>query len=196
MKLKKSDIRGQIAGFLAGCRICAARQRGALPQGSHFRIISGSNFGRTGVVVKEADRYQIEPYEFLAQMDDEPKLQQRRILYEIELVEPLSAAKNPNWTPAISLKDFATFHAKIIALCDSSNVNGMWLTDYDSLAVLTCEIWDNRISISGMELWRVLAAHGMPRSAKQDCEDFYPFGLKCLVIARGRKPIKKKRTDP
>ncbi len=184
---------GQIVGFLAGCLVCAARQRGGLPKGTHFRIISGYHFGRTGVVVKKAERYQVRPYEFLAQMDDEPYNHQRRILYEIELVEPLPPSPRPEWFPGLFLNDFATFHDEILRMCTASVSGGRWRTDLQTLALLAVQIWQQRIPIPPEELWAVLLAHGAPNSAKRDVERKYAFGLDCLVFACGRKPIKKKR---
>jgi len=185
---------GQIVGFLANCPVCASRQRGALPKGTPFRIISGYHFGRTGVVVQEAPRHQVRPYEFLAQMDDEPSTWQCRILYEIELVEPLPAAPKPNWAPGLSLADFAAIHNELIKFCEASSSGRRWRTDLHRLSFITARIWEERIPIPAEELWAILAAHGVPSSAKRDVERMYPFGLDCLVLAHGRKPIKKKRT--
>jgi hypothetical protein len=184
---------GQVVGFLERCPICTARQRGALPKETPFRIISGSHFGRTGVVVKDAERHKLRPYEFLAQMDNEPPTVQWRILYEIELVEPLPPSPKPDWAPDLSLKDFAALHEEILRLCTKSVLNGRWKTNLQSLALLAVRIWRERIPIPPEELWAVLAAHGVPKVAKRDVERMYAFGLDCLVLACGRKPIKKKR---
>ena len=184
---------GQIVGFLAGCPVCAARQRGALPKGAHFRILSGYNFGRTGVVVREAERHQIRAYEFLAQMDDEPDTWQRRILYETELVEPLPASPKPDWAPGLCLVDFAAFHDDLVHFCTTSSSGRKWRTDLSALTLLTVRIWQERIPIPPEELWAVLSAHGVPTYAKRDVQRMYPFGLDCLVVACGRPPIKKKR---
>ena len=182
---------GEIIGFLSGCPVCAARRRGPLPKGTRFQIISGHHSGKTGIVTEEAERHKIRPYKFLAQMDGEPETQQQRILYEIEFVEPLPLSPRPDWCSGLHLRDLAAFHNEVLRLCDASASGGPWQTDFRSLAVLTIKIWQQRISISPDELWAVLSAHGVPNSVERDMEQMYDFGIRCLILACGRKPIKK-----
>ncbi len=179
---------GQVVGFFAGCPVCAARQRSALPKGTHFRIVSGYHFGRTGVVVKDAARHQVRPYEFLAQMDDEPATTSGEFSYEIELVEPLPPSPKPDWAPGLSLRDFAAFHEEILKLCTSSVSNGRWKTNFQSLALLAVWIWQKRIPIPPEELWAVLAAHGVPKIAR-GC------GADVRLRARLPRPRMWKETD-
>lgn len=185
---------GHLAGLFNGCPICAAKQRGPLSKGTRFRIISGFGSNRTGIVVEDAPQYPVRPYSILAQMDDEPMTHLQNIPYERDLVEPLPSPPKPDWAPRISLADYADFHEAIINFCHAGSVSRRWRTDPDSLSCITCQIWVKRIPIPSQELWGVLAAHGVPASAKRNIERLYTFGLECLTLACGKLPIKKKRT--
>lgn len=191
---QRTIVPGQIEGFLAACPFCTARQKGSPQIGVHFRIISGSCAGQTGVVLQEPDKYSLRSTEIVAHMDNDPERHNRRMLIDHELMQQLPIAPVPEWAPFLSLSDAAILDAAVCHFCSASSRASRWRVNWPAFLELIRLVWQHRLPITALELSDVLSAHGAPRSSRKRLSDCFDSGLALLVNAAGREPIKKKRT--
>jgi hypothetical protein len=103
----------------------------------------------------------------------------------------------PDWMPPYSIDDNAALHESLI-----DSMPPMVIGTYSSALspeqlwriVITC--WRRRLPLQHNELWPMIEAHGVARHQKARLLQTFEFGIKVLVLANGRQPIKRKRMPP
>jgi hypothetical protein len=128
-------------------------------------------------------------------MDDDPDGAEMRILPR-EIFEPLPEPNPPAWAAPISLADASELDELIVYLCEKGNSPGGWRIDWNAYYEVVIRIWRMRIPITDSEFWNVMHAHGIAEEFEQDLKDFFTKGRDLLICAMGKKPIKKKMTQP
>lgn len=194
---KRSIILGNFEGFMAGCPFCTAKRKGVPDVGARFRILNGSDAGRTGVVLKVPEGpYPLDPYEIFAHMDGAPPNMQSRFDVDSVLIQILPAPSIPDWAPPLSLKDAAIFDEAVVNFCEKSFSFGKSVPKWSAFNELIRVVWQNRLPLEPSEVMSVLKAHGVPKRWEKCLSDFYEKGINLLVYVKGRKPIKNKRVEP
>lgn len=185
---------GRSKGSSSGCPFCR-NARFTLPQvGIRFRVLSGFQIGRAGVVVESPAPPPFPPTEFLAQMDGEPPDVQRRIL-PTEIIERFPFAAPPEWSPPLSLEDASELDSVVVTFCEGGREGDQWVMKWPFYYEVIRSIWHRRLPIEANELWFVLRAHGVPDRFETELSDFFVKGRELLIHAFGKKPVKKKRVQ-
>jgi len=186
---------GRRKGSSSGCPFCK-NARFTLPQvGIRFRVLSGFQTGRAGVVVESPAPPPLPPTEFIAQMDGDLPDVQRRILPS-EIIEPFPFAVPPEWAPPLSLQAASELDSVIVTFCEAGAEGDQWIMKWPFYYEVIRFIWHRRLPIEANELWRVLCAHGAPDRFETELSDFFVKGRELLIHAFGKKPVKKKRVKP
>jgi len=186
---------GRISGVAEGCPFCRAAATKTLASGVRFRLLSGYDAGRAGTVVQPPAPAPFPQSEFLAHMDGDPPSWQRRIVRS-SLIETLPASEVPAWAPPIELDLAAKLDVVIVSFCEAGSHNNHWNVNEQRLFEIIRFIWLKRLPLEPEELWKVLKAHGVPESHKDEISEFFEKGRDLLVYCVGKKPIKKKRVPP
>ena len=199
MPRKKTVVPGQFEGFLGGCPFCTARRKGPPESGARFCIITGYNAGKTGTVVEVAKLpfgEPVWPYEFLAQMDEDPPNIQRRIRLDISLIQVLPFAPPPKWAPPLCLREAGELDHAVVEFCEKSCTAERWNINWPAFYEIIRIVWNNRLPLEPTDFWPVLNAHGIPKKWKRELLEMYEKGREILIYCFGKSPIKKKRVAP
>ena len=186
---------GRKKGAASGCPFCKNTRFGPLQVGIRFRLLSGFQSGRTGIVTQSPAPPPLPPTELIAQMDGDPADIQMRIL-PTEIVEPAPFPTPPEWAPPISLRAACELDSVIVRFCEAGLEDDRWAINWPFYNEVIRFSWYRRLPIEPDELWPVLRAHGVPYRFKTELLDFFVKGRDLLVHACGRKPVKKKRVKP
>jgi hypothetical protein len=110
-----------------------------------------------------------------------------------EILCPYPLPQPPRWMPPLALRDAAELEQQIFEFTYICLVANEWKLAWPYFYNLIARIWRKRLPVSGPEVWQLASLHGLPSSWKPDIETIFEHGREILIMAEGRRPIKKKR---
>lgn len=204
-------------GISSGCPFCKALHYNESPRiGSKIRILTNSMAGLIGEVI--GDETALPNWDSSSQEDELPtskidSLRPGEIIvhengsrYDIplsikdHLLEPEPFLPVPDWAPPISFYWAAKFHSFIMEACNDSFSDGKWKFHRFPIILPITYIFNQRLPIDPVELWKILEAHGFPLKFKKKLVTLYED---CQEVVRiyhfmnsGRNYKRKKRVTP
>jgi hypothetical protein len=177
------------------CPFCTAMVSPKLTGGEDILVLSGIFTGVHCKVVQPPYPEWLRPGEILL----EPLKGDRghfRFDQKAELAQRIPGLDRPDWFPPVSLIDAADLHETILRFCLRHNWDSSKRVDWVQFYVLVEHVWRRRLPLEGAEVGILLQKHGLPNSRLSKIVDLFEHCRAVLVVAAGRKPIKKKRTNP
>lgn len=160
-----------IRGVLAGCPYCEARGADWPAEGSQFVTLNGMNAGR------------------LSKVGNTPCNR------NTTLVAALPLRSLPNWLAPFNIRTSFILDELAVWFCNHGLVGAQFCWDRSSILTVAAVCWSKRIAVSGLEVGRLLLAHGMPSEFLEKLSADFEFAVAAMRHAAGRSPIKKNR-DP
>lgn len=178
----------------ARCPFCTAITSPPLTGEEEVMVLSGVLTGLRGKVVPPPYPEWLEPGEILLEplKGDGGHF---RFNQRAEIAQRLPGLDRPDWFPPISLGDAAELHDTILRFCLRHNWDSTESVDWVQFYVLVEHVWRRRLPLEPGEVGVLLQRHGLPDSCLLEVVDLFRHCRDVLVIAVGRKSIKKKRTD-
>jgi hypothetical protein len=205
-KEMEADIRatGRRSGLLigrgSGCPFCTAIGRERPQVGDKIRVLCEVRsprglVGITGTVIETPEGAIRKLGEIFVEFDDE-RLGPGPLNFDHMLVETLPGGSLPPWVPPIPLKEAGQLDLIARLLCTEHHPGSHPTPDLSLLYEFIGYIWQQRLPLTGDEVWAVLEAHGAPLQWRCEVLSRYHYGLEALVRLVGRKPYKNRRVPP
>lgn len=185
---------GISAGIKAGCPFCLARKTGVPKVGETIRILSDIRAGEIGKVVPAPPIF--EPHKITIYVEGDPPDNTWTVDTMAYLIERFPGPPVPDWAPPISLKEAEELDGRVVQFCEKSISSRGWRPNLPYFYAVINYIWYNRLPLEALEVWKVLQAHGVAKNWQVRLTSLFKEGRDLLVIAEGRKPVKKKRVQP
>lgn len=184
-------------GRRAGCTFCAARLERRASLGQRIIILNGFRAGMIGTVscVDLDSRYR--EGTFLVKADGDQTNSQQIVNPEFDLFAPHASVEPiAKWLPPLSMREAAELDEVVVTVCSRFAELGYDQWHRSILYKLIGHCWRERLPLSDDDIWKILAAHGMPNEFEMDARRSYIEGTELLIFTHGRKSIKKKRISP
>lgn len=183
------------AGKAAGCPFCIVRLSPEPEPGTRVRMLSGFRTGIDGTIVPLPPDYPDHPNGPVIMMhyDADPPTTTYTVFFKRDLVCPYPLPQPPTWMPPLSLRDAAELENEIFDFAYRCFLGKKWKMAWPYFYSLIAKIWRKRLPVSGTEVWQLASLHGLPSAWKSDIETIFEHGREVLIMAEGRRPIKKKR---
>lgn len=183
------------AGVAAECPFCIVRLSPEPEPGVRVRMLSGFRTGNDGTIVPFPPDYPDHPNGTVIMLhyDGDLPTTTYTVFYKRDLVCPYPLPQPPTWMPPLSLRDAGELENEIFDFVCRCFWGGTWEMAWPRFYSLIANIWRKRLPVSGAEVWRLASLHGLPSAWKSDIETIFEHGREILIMAEGRRPIKKKR---
>ena len=182
-------------GAVRGCPFCRATFHMPPQVGERVFFLSGLSVGTWATVVP-IDR-PTEDVEFWVQRRGETTL--RTICGRQDQVVPVEAFEIPKWLPPLCIEDSFYVHLSAWGLLSlpESEEGGIDLSGVMQAvnATVAC-CWSRRLPLTGMDIWHLVSAHGVPNIYKAPICQIFDAGMKLLVSTNGKVPNQRRRMSP
>lgn len=179
-------------GIANGCPFCTARVDRRPPPGAAIVFLCGSDVGQIGVVSANQPGWG-DTRQFCVKMNYGHPNHLRIVSPWLELFLAPGTMGVPDWMPPLSIEDACALHEQVLeSLRRHPDPRGRKGAS-DMIRGIISRCWWERLPLSGEEVWRVLAAHGVRPSLGPIAIEYFDFGTGLLVGANGRKSVKRRR---
>jgi hypothetical protein len=178
-------------GIAAGCPYCRARQDSVPQIGQRIQFLASGDMGQTGVRVDDSNHV-LRFDQFAIKMDYEKRDNWTRVVtkhLDLFIVEPFDPPAP--WLPSLSYQDTLAIHEGLLRAIDANQQLPSKSRMDQFLNPIISACWNQRLPVSGLDLWPMLAAHGFAGRGKKEFIQLFDFGVKLLIWTQGRPPIKK-----
>ena len=134
---------------------------------------------------------------FLVKEDEDQTNSQQIVNPELDLFAPHAPAESvAKWLPPLSMREAAALDEIVVSVCSrfAEPRYDKWHCSIFYKLISYC--WQERLPLSGDDIWKILAAHGMSNEFEMDARRSYVEGTELLIFTHGRKSIKTKRISP
>jgi len=196
-----ADYMGRLARICsfavpACCPFCVAIASPPLTHGEEVMVISGVQVGLRAKVVPPLSPESLQPGEILLeQLLESGEGRQFVFNQRAEIAQRLPGLDRPDWFPPISLADAAELHEGILRFCLRHDWDEAKTVDWLQFYGLVDSVWRRRLPLEPDEIGILLQRHGLPASCLAEVVNVFRHCRDAVVVAVGRKPIKKKRAD-
>lgn len=173
----------------SGCPFCRSLFHLVPEVGEAVIFVTGSSVGSCGLVVpiERAPR----PGDFWVSTDPATStIHMCNVDYDRAI--PVGAYDVPAWMAPLCMEDSAYLHA---ALADCFLLPGdarrAQIEDAVIAAVSCC--WGYRLPVTGVEIWALLAGHGVHPELQDQITSTFDFGMTLMTRLKGRKPNQRRR---
>jgi hypothetical protein len=182
------------AGADSRCPFCLAILAPSLDEGDRLLALSDFMAGGTGRVVPTPENLRgvLKPWTVFVKFKGTPRGQLTMLDQGRYLAVRLPAPRRPQWFPPLPLRLAGDCHAELLRFCSAQSVSEPC---WDDFSWLIASIWRARLPLEGDEMVEMLRAHGIPHEVSAELGRFFGHGRNLLVVAAGRRPVKKFRTD-
>ncbi len=179
----------------ARCPFCTAMMGPKLTSGEEILVLSGIFTGVRCKVARPPYPERLKPGEILLEplQGDRDRF---RFDQKTEIAQRLPGLDRPDWFPPVSLVDAAELHDTILRFCLRHDWDSSERVDWIQFYVLVAYVWQKRLPLEATEVGILLQKHGLPNSCLPEIVNLFEHCRAVLVVAAGRKPIKKRRANP
>jgi hypothetical protein len=133
---------------------------------------------------------------FLIHADIEPVHVEQIVDPALHVYSPHAATfRLPEWFPPFAMRECVDLHSALVAYIDRNVRLGGWTWDRKNFYEVIRYAWAKRLPIEALEIWRLLAAHGVPSHLQEEISVLFDEGTDILVYAMGRRAVKRKRLN-
>jgi hypothetical protein len=181
------------AGAAQNCPFCKGRMISETSPGDRIFFLNGTAAGYTATVTALPSSIE---GEFLVHVDGDPDDQQMRVSYSRDLFVMAPLQLVPKWMCPFSMRDLCALEdAAVHSLLRAFEAGGHTIRTEVAQSVAAIAWW-RRLPVKGEQLWTMLQVHGFDDSWKSEFCLLFDFGFSLLIGTHGRRPIKKKITEP
>lgn len=176
-------------GKKSKCPFCLGRSNRWPSVGTSIVFLTGINAGQEGIVVT-FDSKQSSVESFFVKMHRDADRGFRIVMPNNDAFIESKEFIISDWILPLSIEDNFFVHESMIQMLNCV------MFSRASLIPIISTCWQQRLPVSGAEIWRALQAHGVDAAIKSITIDDFEFGIALLTRTSGRPAVRRRRMSP